>query len=201
MTVRTVDVRGPDARGEGARVLQASALVAMGALLLIARAGAPGKASAALAPYQLRIAELSPPEQRLARELREGLTEAEAVRDRTGAWPSVEALAADGVPPFAPDPLAPGMRWRLLRDGATVNYLGTGAGSASYLLAIQEPLPGAGDPPDTPSDEVHHRLRDGTILHVFSCIREGPPPSEQVTAEPWLAGWKQLVVDAPKEQP
>lgn len=195
------EIRGPRARGEGQMVLRACALVAMAGLLVIGRGGAKSDAGRGLAPYQLRIAELAPAEQRIAREMREGLLEAESSRASSHAWPTVEALAADGIPPFAKDPLAPDLRWSMARDGATVNYLGqSDRGGPSYLIVIQEPEPGAGDPPDTPPDEIHHKLTDGTILHVYGCIRDGAPPPG-VTAKPWLDGWKQLVMGGAKEKP
>jgi hypothetical protein len=199
---RTVEIRGPADRGELQLVIRACALVAMGGLLLIARTGRTGAAASDVAPYQVRFSELAPPEQRIARELREGLAEAENARARTGAWPTVESLAGDGVPPFAADPLAPGLRWTLTRDGSTLNYLGQQNGGAAWLLVIQEPEPGGGgDPPDTPPDDVHHRLRDGTIIHVYACVRDGPPPSAATTAKPWLEGWKQIVTEAPPARP
>jgi hypothetical protein len=198
---RTVEIRGPGARGESQMVLRACALVCMAGLLLIGRNGPTASAQSDLAPYQLRFTDLAPAEQRIAREMREGLTEAETTRAQTHAWPTVEALASDGIPPFAPDPLAPNLRWTLTRDGATFNYLGqSNKGGPSYLIVIQEPLPGMGDPPQTPPDEIHHKLSDGTILHVYSCVRDGPPPSNAVTGKPWLDGWKQLVLDSPKEK-
>ena len=203
MSERTVVVVGPSGRGEGQFALRAATLVAMGGLLLAARAGPNASSAGELAPYQVRLAELAPSEQRIARELREGLTEAETVRAREGRWPEVAALATDGVSPFAADPLAPELRWSLVRDGSTLNYLGVSErGGPSYLLVVQEPEPGNGDPPGTPPDEVHHVLRDGTILHVYACVRDGAPPNTSATSRPWLDGWKQIVADAPaKERP
>ncbi|MBS2026345.1 MAG: hypothetical protein JST54_00455 [Deltaproteobacteria bacterium] len=203
MSERTVVVVGPSGRGEGQFALRAATLVAMGGLLLAARGGPGASSTGDLAPYQVRLAELAPGEQRIARELREGLTEAETVRAKEGRWPEVAALAADGVPPFAADPLAPELHWSLVSDGSTLNYLGlSDRGGPSYLLVVQEPEPGNGDPPGTPPDEVHHVLRDGTILHVYACVRDGAPPSASATSKPWLEGWKQIVADAPaKERP
>ena len=199
--LRTVEIRGPAGRGEAARVLRACALAAIAGLLIIARVGPGGAASSALAPYQVRFGDLSQSEQRIARELREGIADAELTRGRTGTWPTPEALAADGVPPFAADPLAPKLRWSMKRDQTVINFLGqSGPEDPAYLVVIQEPEPGAGDPPDTPPDDVHHKLSDGTILHVYSCIRDAPPGSDALTAKPWLEGWKQLVVDEGKSK-
>jgi len=198
---RTVVVVGPSGRNERQFVLRAGTLVAICGLLLAARSGPSGSTSGDLAPYQVRLVELAPSEQRIARELREGLTEAETSRARDGRWPEVAALASDGVPPFAVDPLAPDLHWTLTRDGSTLNYLGVSdRGGPSYLLVVQEPEPGNGDPPGTPPDDVHHVLRDGTILHVYACVRDGAPSSTAPTSRPWLDGWKQIVADSPSKE-
>ena len=55
----------------------------------------------------------------------------------------------------------------MLREGAYVNYLGIPdrPGAPAWLVVVQEPEPGV--PPDqTFEDEEHHRLLDGTMLHV-----------------------------------
>ena len=54
-----------------------------------------------LLPYQKLIRDASPSEQRVFRELQEGLLEAERMRAQTGRWPDVAALEAEGIPPFA----------------------------------------------------------------------------------------------------
>jgi len=200
-SVEVVELRGPSDRGEGTWVLRASAAVAMLSLLCIARVGPQARAAPQLAPYQVRYVDLAPAERRIAAELREGLAEAERVRIQTGAWPSAAALAADGVPPFAADPLAPGLRWSMRREGLTVNYLGESTGDGpAYLIVVQEPMPGAGDPPGTPPDEIHHVLPDGTVLHVYSCVRDRAPADAVVTGAPWLTGWKQIVVETAATQ-
>src|SRR3954463_16035488 len=113
------------------------------------------------------------------REMQEGLVEAERIRAATGRWPDAPSLSRDGIPPFAPDPTRTPYRWSTLARGTTINYVGVpmaspSAGSAdppaaptapAWLLVIIEPEQGA--PPDpAPSDETHHRLPDGTTLHV-----------------------------------
>jgi hypothetical protein len=89
----------------------------------------------------------------------------------------------------------------LRRQGSNVTYLGTPpAGGPAYLLLLQEPPPGTpGDPPDTPPDETHHRLANGTILHVS--IWEQPAgrvaADPAVLDRPYLGGWRQILVTPP----
>ena len=94
---------------------------------------------------------------------------------RRGAWPPVAALAADGIPPFAPDPTAKGGPLRLApADERHVRQLSRHARSGrtrpAWLVLVQEPEPGV--PPDPAfEDEEHHRLLDGTMLHVSTWVR------------------------------
>src|SRR6266542_1882762 len=60
--------------------------------------------AAGLLPFQKLVADASSIEQRMFRELQEGLLEAERLRSSNGAWPSPSALADAGGPPFAVDP-------------------------------------------------------------------------------------------------
>lgn len=192
--VRTLEVRGPSARGEGARVLRWSLYVVLASAVVIGRSRTSSIASEPLATYQVSFTALAPDEQRIVRSMREGLLEAERMRAEKGAWPTVEQLASEGIPPFARDPLAPGLRWTLRRDGLLTGYVGESGGGPSYLLWIQEPEPGAGDPPNTPADETHHPLPGGVILHVGTWVRDGAAPAS-VPARPWMEGWKQVVTE------
>src|SRR5207249_1334384 len=103
--------------------------------------------SRALLPYQAVAFDLPTADQRMYRSLQEGLLEAERTRSISGRWPEVASLAIDGIPPFASDPTVKGptYTWRLIQQGATVNYLGIAEGSSApvWLLLIQEPQPGA----------------------------------------------------------
>ncbi len=124
-----------------------------------------------LLPFQKLIADRPPDEQRMFRELQEGLLEAETMRSANNAWPTPQALADDGIPPFAADPTqAPRYDWHLLQTGTLVNYLGipqTATRPRGWSL-VQEPEPGA--PPDptfedrgAPSAAQRH---DAARVHV-----------------------------------
>jgi hypothetical protein len=209
--------------------------------------GVPGGVSAGagaqdggrdLMPWQRSFRTLGAADQRLFRELQEGLLEAENARSATGAWPAPAALAARGVPPFAdlPAPRQRIYRWELRREGLAVNYLGApagavpdsaAAGAPAFLLLVQEPDPRAPADPALPAagaagpggaaaagDEFHHRLMDGTVLHVSTWMlpaagawpaggaRPDPPAvpplprSGGAITNPSAAGWLQLVTGA-----
>lgn len=147
-------------------------------------------------PWQRSYLELPEAQQRLYRAIREGIFEAENVRAETGAWPEVQRLAEDGLPPFAPSELLPAMAWRLARQGLYVNYVGEADGTRWLVLFI-EPEPTALKTPGEaapPVDEEHHTLPDGTALHVTVWTQpstEEAPPG--VLAFPVSEGWTQLV--------
>ncbi len=192
-------------------------------------AGAGGAVPAAgaardLMPYQRLFVSLGGAEQRMFRELQEGLLEAENLRGAArggGQWPAPAVLAAQGVPPFA-DAAAPGRpryRWEMRHDGLYVGYLGEApAGAApAFLLLVQEPDPRApadpaAPPPGAPNDEVHHRLADGTVLHVGIWMHPAAPAGsagaaratagdagdagekgDALLAAPYARGWTQLL--------
>ena len=169
----TVDIRPPSVRAETVNVLKAA-----GAILVIVAAyvfrpafGAPDTAvpaASGLLPYQKLIRDATPAEQRMFRELREGLLEAERIRAETGRWPDVAALEAEGIPPFARDPTQPvEYKWTSVRQDWATNYLGVPSRTSepAWVLVVLEPEPGAPADP-APNDETHHRLPDGTTLHV-----------------------------------
>jgi len=213
--------------------------------------GGPGANDARdLMPYQRLFRGLGGEDQRLFRELQEGLLEAENVRSSTRRWPAPGTLAGRGVPPFADGAGRGGRRlyrWQLRQEGPIVNYLGLPADrrDPALLLLVQEPDPGAPvqrSPPGGPvgrvgpaqgsraiagvagagagaagaqaTDEVHHRLADGTLLHVSVWLREAPAatagagaagPSAGagdaggdpgVIAVPYARGWIQVLVGA-----
>jgi hypothetical protein len=154
-----------------------------------------------LLPFQTLVQNRPPSDQRMFRELQEGLLEAEASRSMTGEWPAVESLAADGIPPFAPDPTAKqaSYRWMLVRGGSYLNYLGLPdrSGAAAWVLVVQEPEPGV--PPDQNfEDEEHHRLLDGTMLHVSTWMHtEGNTVPERLIRVPQTEGWTQVYAVGP----
>lgn len=248
-SLRSVEIRPPSARAETWNVLRVAALIVLATWIYLAdtaswRSLAPGGAARAaggasaasglpvpygdgggardLMPYQRLFRTLDGEDQRLFRELQEGLLEAENVRAAAHRWPAPAALAAQGIPPFAAAPVRGGRRayhWELRQDGVYVNYLGLAADrrDPAFLLLVQEPdpqAPPAGQPgqPIQPLDEIHHRLQDGTILHVSTwMLRPGASgtaagaagPSGAagsaggVIAEPFAQGWTQLLIGAP----
>ena len=168
------EILPPSVRVETLNVLKAAAAI----VLVIAaylfrpslgdRVAGGNRAAFGLLPYQKVVRDAPAAEQRIFRELQEGLLEAEGIRAATGHWPDVSTLSAQGVPPFAPDPTQKiDYKWTSVRQDWVTNYLGVPADPAAtaWVLVILEPEPGA--PPDpAPNDETHHRLPDGTTLHV-----------------------------------
>lgn len=174
-------------------------------IYLAATLGDGRDARRTLLPYQALIQGRPTVDQRMFRELQEGLLEAEAMRSTDGQWPSPQLLAESGIPPFAPDPTVRGARyrWALHRAGSTLNYLGIpdAAGAPAWLVAVQEPEPGI--PPDQNfEDEEHHTLLDGTMLHVSTWSRaDGLKTAERATTAPQIEGWEQLYAVGPSANP
>ena len=199
--IRTVDLHPPSARRETGFVLVAATAIAAGALLAIAPGSGAGTGPrGGLLPFQVRFRDGPPTVQRMYRQIEEGLLEAERRRSTTKGWPAVATLAAEGIPPFAP--ARPLYRWTLVRDGVFVDYLGQpDAGGPAFLVLVQEPERDTSDTTDaSPADEVHHRLADGTLLHVSIWFRDGAPavPGDQPVTQPAAAGWTQVVVGRPQ---
>jgi hypothetical protein len=203
--VRTTEIRPPSVRAETLNVAKAAAavIVVVAAYLFRPSFGeeslADSRRSSTLLPYQKLVADSSPVEQRTFRELQEGLLEAERIRATTGRWPDVAALAAEGIPPFASDPTrkGPSYKWTSVRQDWTTNYVGVPSdpSAPAWTLVILEPAPG--EPPDpAPNDETHHRLPDGTTLHVT--IWTIPDQSRRsgfaALRLPQNEGWTQLMV-------
>jgi hypothetical protein len=204
--IRRVDVRPPSARIELANVVRFGMLIVAGVWLLLAVDSAALRDAGAtrhLLPFQALVQDRPAIEQRMFRELQEGLLEAEAIRAASGAWPAPSSLAADGIPPFARDPTARGGEydWRVA-SSAWINYAGVPkrAGSPAWLVLIQEPEPGA--PPDPArEDEEHHRLVTGAMLHVSTWVRpDGAVPAGTIRA-PQAEGWTQLYAVGPSLSP
>ena len=176
--VRTVEILPPSARGETINVLKMAAAIALIVAAYLFRPSLssqssdlrsrPSSIAVGLLPFQRLIRDAPPAEQRTFRELQEGLLEAERLRARTGQWPDVATLAAEGIPPFAADPTQKvAYKWTSVRQDWAINYLGvpSDAAAPAWVLVILEPEPGAPADP-APNDETHHRLPDGTTLHV-----------------------------------
>jgi hypothetical protein len=153
-----------------------------------------------LLPFQSLIQDRPAAEQRMFRELQEGLLEAERRRTDRGTWPAVSSLAGDGIPPFALDPTAKGAQydWHLIASGTLVNYLGLPQrpDAPAWLLVVLEPEPGA--PPDPArEDEEHHRLITGVMLHVSTWVRTDARVPTRATRTPQAEGWTQLYAVGP----
>jgi hypothetical protein len=201
---RRVEVQPVSARAELAGVVRVGMVILIGVWMYVATDSpafrGPGPANRDLLPFQALIQDRPPIEQRMFRELHEGLLEAETRRTGRGAWPEVQALAAEGIPPFAPDPTAKGGQydWRLNASGTFVNYLGLPRqpGAPAWLVLVQEPGPGA--PPDPAGeDEEHHRLITGEMLHVTIWSGGKGAAANRIIRAPQGEGWTQLYAVGP----
>jgi hypothetical protein len=201
---RRVEVQPVSARAELAGVVRVGMVILIGVWMYLAtdspafRGAAP--ANKDLLPFQALIRDRPAIEQRVFRELQEGLLEAETRRSDRGVWPEVPSLAAEGIPPFAPDPTAKGGQydWRLTASGTFVNYLGVPRqpGAPTWLVLVQEP--GAGAPPDPAGeDEEHHRLITGQMLHVSIWSSGKGAAVNRIIRAPQGEGWTQLYAVGP----
>ena len=125
-----------------------------------------------LLDYQRPFTELDSASQREYRELREAILEIERLRSDEKAWPEADRLRDDGIPPFAQDGVDGKTRtWRRIQDRLTTFYAGVPLENGArplLLIRLLESAPGDGEAanPDVRLDEEHHRLADGTLLHV-----------------------------------
>lgn len=205
-TIRQVAVSRLSVQEEIANVVRGGAsVVVLVWIYLAATLGTGTDGRRALLPYQWLVQTQSSVEQRMFRELQEGLLEAELMRSSDGVWPLPAALADTGIPPFALDPTAKGARYRWSRrqEGWIVNYVGTPDrnDAPAWLLLVQEPQPGV--PPDQLfEDEEHHKLVDGTMLHVSTWKHpNGATAPERLITAPQIEGWQQLYAVAPSAIP
>ncbi len=205
--MRTLEIHPPSVRDETLNVLKAAMAIVLVVAAYIFRPSfgtqpslADRQSQIGLLPYQALIRDAPPADQRLFRELQEGLLEAERIREQTGHWPDVTTLAAEGIPPFAPDPTRKiEYKWTSVRQDWVTNYLGVPAepSQAAWVIVILEPEPGA--PPDpAPNDETHHRLADGTTLHVsiWSIPEEKRRSGLAALRLPQNDGWTNWLVGA-----
>ncbi len=203
MSERTVIVEPPSVLRETGMVVRVAfhvvlwTAIAMGATWFPHAGVAPAVAAPATAIGEVAFRELPGELQRMYTRCLEGLAEAEDTRSTTGAWPGVDDLAARGVPPFARDPIDhAGYHWKLLRDAGLVDYVGTPAHGPTLLITALEPDPGTPVDPRAVTDETHHRLRDGTMIHVAVWV--GPQPiTAPVITPPIEAGWRRIVRGTP----
>jgi hypothetical protein len=204
--IRQVAVTRLSMQEEVANVVRgAASVIVVVWIYLAATLGDGADARRSLLPYQSLIQTQNTIDQRMFRELQEGLLEAELVRSTDGSWPLPAALADSGIPPFALDPTAKGARYRWARrqEGWIINYVGTPDRSEApaWLLLIQEPQPGV--PPDQLyEDEEHHKLIDGTMLHVSTWKHlKGAAVAERLISAPQIEGWQQLYAVEPSATP
>jgi hypothetical protein len=202
-TTRRAELRPPSAGAELGNVARFAMVVVIGVWMYMAtdsgtfRKGDADKRH--LLPFQALVQDRPPAEQRMFRELQEGLLEAERRRAERGSWPAVSSLAADGIPPFALDPTAKdGYDWRLMANGTLVNYLGLPQqpDRPAWLLLVQEPEPGA-LPDPAREDEEHHRLTTGVMLHVSTWVRADARVAGRLLRTPQAEGWTQLYAVGP----
>jgi hypothetical protein len=202
--IRDVSIEPPSFRSELGGVIRVAMAIVLGVLLYLSSTlTGVTTAQRSLLPFQTTIQTRPPLEQRMFRELQEGLLESEARRSTTGQWPDVSALATDGVPPYATDPTEKGARyaWQMTRAGTYINYLGIPdqPEAPAWLVLISEPEPGA--PPDlAKEDEEHHKLLDGTMLHVSTWSHpDGVRLKAGLERLPQAQGWTQLYVVGPAQ--
>lgn len=175
------------------------AVLVLGAVGFYLLLGSDGGGDARnLLPYQTLIRTLPVGEQQMYTAIRSALPALEATRARTSRWPEPMVMAADGVVPFS-TAAADQVEWTRYQQGATVNYFGRPADAAAqaWLLVIQEPEPNT--PPDpAPLDDEHHRLPDGTTLHIYVWMhRIGGRITPAFTQMPQNDGWTELFATPP----
>lgn len=150
-----------------------------------------------LLPYQTLMRDLITADQTMFDALKQALRDAEATRSATGRWPDVPALSS--LPSVTPGDgsLRTAYVWRVETQGVITHYVGVPGEDASapaWMIAIKEPEPGV--PTDTaPNDEEHHRLTDGTVLHVSIWThRFGSQTDRTFLPQPEVGGWTQILV-------
>jgi hypothetical protein len=150
-----------------------------------------------LLPFQMLARDLVQADRDLFTTLKGRTADLEAVRAATGRWPDPAAVPSlPRHPPSAEGSAGPSYTWQLGEKGIVVNYLARPAqsdSSAAWLVVYREPDPGA--PTDTAlNDEEHHRLPDGTVLHVSLWMRRfGGQVSADFIPQPEVAGWTQVL--------
>ena len=206
---RTIEVLPPSRTGEVGVVVRTAFHIAFWSMLPlgIQRGCEARKATTVVAPRTrterfgptVAFADLTARDQRIVLRIREGLVEMEAARSASGRWPEVTSLAAQGLPPFAPDPIDRAADpWAMLQQNEIINYFDAPpAGQRGFLISLAEPSKGAA-PDNSPPDDTHHRLGDGTMIHVLVWVGPGKKPGgPAVGIPPLLDGWKQVVFEGP----
>jgi hypothetical protein len=151
-----------------------------------------------LLPFQMLARDLVSSDQAIFTTLKQCLLDAEAARASAGRWPDAAALVSLPRNTAGADSgSSEGFTWRAQTQGVITHYVGLPAQDVSapaWMIAIREPEPGV--PTDTaPNDEEHHRLPDGTVLHVSIWThRFGGQVDPKFVAQPEAAGWTQVLV-------
>ena len=84
-----------------------------------------------------------------------------------------------------------------MQTGTAVNYIGTPEAASkreTFVLIVTEPDPGTAIDPSAQVDDVHHRLADGSMIHVTVWI--GPalaPNGRAVAVLPPDQGYQQIL--------
>lgn len=193
MTTRVVDSTGGSKGGRRERAgvfLLAGSIVTIVVvyLALNATTGVDDRRRGLL-PYQALAADLPESDRALFQALRESLLAAESARAQTARWPDVASLALPGAD----------YRWMRFQRGVVVDYLGKSADPSkpAWLLEIQEPEPGTAPDP-APNDEAHHRLPDGSTLHVYVWThRLGGQVASDFVPQPQNTGWTEVFSQVP----
>ncbi|MGE3508556.1 MAG: hypothetical protein AB7N65_06685 [Vicinamibacterales bacterium] len=151
----------------------------------------------ALLPYQMLVRDLIAADQAMFSALRQSLLDAEAIRASTGRWPDAPALSTLPAATPGDGPAIAAYHWTQQAQGVVTHYVGLpdrDVSAPAWMIAIKEPEPGV--PTDTaPNDEEHHRLPDGTVLHVSIWThRFGGQVDRAFLAQPEAGGWTQLLL-------
>jgi hypothetical protein len=191
MTTRLVQQPGRAQGRERVGVFVLAGLVVTAVVIYVALNATTGgdDSDRRLLPYQSLAAALPESDQRQFAMLREKLLAAEAARARTSRWPDVATLAFPGTD----------YSWTRFERGVVINYLGRPVDPArpAWLLEIQEPEPGTAPDP-APNDEEHHRLPDGTTLHVYVWThRLGGQLAAEFVPQPQNTGWVEVFSQVP----
>jgi hypothetical protein len=202
---RVVEIASPSVRRETAGVAKAFVHIGMWTALVVSAQTNPARHASgsptvepAVPAFVRRFGDLDGKDQRTFRALQEGLGEAERRRSSNGAWPTAAELAADGIPPFAPDPIdKDGYAWSSFAGEGLVNYVGKpapGSGRPTFVIVAAEPAKGSIPDPSIPLDEVHHRLASGLSIHVGVFMGVGQDePKSAVPSVPFERGWQQIL--------
>ncbi len=197
-----VEVRSPGQSSgfsrERLRVLLLAVIVIAGVGLYLAFGRDTNAGDAArMLPYQVLVRTLPESEQQIYGALRKGLRDLEAERAQGKRWMDPPLAATRGIPPYSDASGA--IEWRQFQQGATVNYFGVPKDPAApaWILTIQEPEPN--QPPDpAPLDDEHHRLPDGTTLHIYIWMHKyGGQVPVRFVPQPQTEGWSELFATPP----